>query len=177
MDRGYIHAYIGNGKGKTTAALGLALRAVGCGYKVKFFQFLKGMQSGEIESVKRFGDEFQIIRIERESKKFFWQLTKEEKEKLRKQIQEQFKSIEQTVQQNNCQLIVLDEVLGAIENQLIDIDQIVHLLQIKSKHVELVLTGRNLPEELVHQVDLITEMKPIKHYYEQGVSARKGIEY
>lgn len=176
MEQGYIQLYIGHGKGKTTAALGLGLRAVGNGMKVLLIQFLKGTQTGELESIATFGEVFEVKRIG-EHKKFFWKLTDEEKEGYRKKVQQEIEVIDDLVRYGDYDLIILDEIFGALTNGMVYEEQVLYWLESKSPNIELVLTGRDAPKEVMNRADLITRMEPVKHYYQQGVLSRKGIEY
>ncbi|KGG79963.1 cob(I)yrinic acid a c-diamide adenosyltransferase [Caloranaerobacter azorensis H53214] len=176
MDKGLIQVYTGDGKGKTTAALGLGLRAVGYGYKVKMVQFLKGRDSGELFSTKKFNGNFEIYRFDK-SKKFFWNMNEAEKEELKKKISYAFDFIEETIRKNDCDILILDEVMGVISNKLVSIDRVLHILDMKPENMEIILTGRNVPEDILDRADLVSEMKMIKHPFEKGIPARKGIEY
>lgn len=175
LKRGYVQIYTGEGKGKTTAALGLGLRGVGRGLRVKMYQFLKGTFSGELKSVQRLAPDFEIRRFA-QADKFFWQLSKEEKEQLKEKTAREFKNLAQEVKRGAGDLIILDEIMGALHNELLSTAEICELIKEKPDHIELVLTGRYAPKEIVELADLVTEMKPIKHYLQQGVKAREGIE-
>lgn len=176
MDKGYIQIYTGEGKGKTTAALGLGFRAVGDGLKVLMIQFLKSAHTSELESAKVFGDSFEIRRLAVHNK-FFWQLSEEEKSVFREQLQEEWCQIEEVLLGGHWDLIILDEIFGALTNEMITPQQLHKIIESKPKHIELVLTGRGAPIEFIEKADLVTEMKKVKHYYEQGVQSRKGIEF
>jgi cob(I)alamin adenosyltransferase len=176
MEKGYIQIYTGDGKGKTTAALGLGLRATGNKLKVMMVQFLKATHTSELDSVQQLGGHFEILQIAGH-KKFFWQLSDEEKEVYKNKVQEAYQEVVEMIQSAKYDVFILDEILGAIKNEMVTIEQVKHLMEIKPESMELVLTGRNAPKELVERADLVTEMKMIKHYYEQGVISRKGIEY
>lgn len=176
LEKGYIQVYTGNGKGKTTAALGLGLRAVGSGCKVIMVQFLKGFPTSELRSIEWLNNQFEIIRLVPQDK-FFWQLSVEEKEKLKEQLEKEVKRIYQILERALCDVLILDEIFGALSNEMITINQLNELLDLKPEHMELILTGRNAPKKIIDRADLVTEMKPVKHYYEKGVKSRKGIEY
>ena len=175
MEKGYIQVYTGDGKGKTTAALGLAMRAVGRGLRVIMFQFLKGSGSGELETAKRLAPEFEIRRFSRPGK-FAWQLTNEEKESLRQDSLRLCREVMDCMVAGTYDLIILDEIMGAIHYGLLAMEEVCRLVDTKPAGVELVLTGRDAPEEIVKRADLVTEMKAVKHYLSQGVPARIGIE-
>ncbi|MDI3508385.1 MAG: cob(I)alamin adenosyltransferase [Clostridiales bacterium] len=175
MRKGYIQVYTGNGKGKTTAALGLAMRAVGRGLKVIMIQFLKGIDSGELHSAQRLAPEFTIYRFE-SSHKFIRDMSDDELAQLRQDISRGFGFAKQVIRENACDILILDEIMAAIHSGFVSIPEVVELMRSKPDNMELVLTGRNVPDEIADLADLITEMKPIKHYYDKGVTARKGIE-
>ena len=176
MEKGYIQIYTGNGKGKTTAALGLGLRGVGNGLKVIMVQFLKGTHTSELDSVKLLEGDFEIIQIAGH-KKFFWQLSEEEKLEYKEKVQIAIKKVSILITSKDYDIFILDEILGAIKNEMITIDQVLELLDTKPDKMELVLTGRDCPIELIEKADLVTEMKQVKHYYTKGIKSRKGIEF
>lgn len=176
MERGYVQVYTGNGKGKTTAAFGLAIRAVGDGMKVYIVQFLKTSPTGEVEAIKKLGDNIKVFRFEKK-RGFFWTLNDEEKTELKKEVQKAYEFVQQVIENEKCDILILDEIMGAITNKLLTETQVLELIEKKPLTMELVLTGRNVPEAIAKKADLITEMKDIKHYMNEGVSARKGIEF
>lgn len=176
MEKGYIQIYTGDGKGKTTAALGLGLRAVGSGMKVLLIQFLKGTQTGELTSIEALNGSFEIKRIG-EHKKFFWTLSQEEKVEYRRQVQKEIESIDVQIQYGDYDVIILDEIFGALGNEVVYEEQVLYWLESKSPNIELILTGRNAPLTIIERADLVTEMQPVKHYYSQGVKSRLGIEF
>lgn len=175
LGKGYIHIYTGNGKGKTTAALGLGLRAVGHGLRVCMVQFLKSAESGELHAVRSLGPKFSIHRFEKK-RDFFWKLNEAEKAEVKLEVGEAFKFARQTAFSDGCDILILDEVLGALNNNLLGLDELLEFLRSKPQGLELVLTGRGAPPELLEAADLVTEMGEIKHYYRQGVPSRDGIE-
>ena len=169
--KGYIHVYTGDGKGKTTAALGLAIRAAGNGMKTCILQFMKGVRYGELECLE------QIKEIEVEQ--YGWEecIRKEEVSDAHKQLtREGLKAAYDRVSSQKYDIIILDEILVAIWFELIDESDLVDFLNWHPRDSELVLTGRNATEEIIGIADLVTEMKNVKHYYDYGVTARKGIE-
>ncbi|MGI6648716.1 MAG: cob(I)yrinic acid a,c-diamide adenosyltransferase [Bacillota bacterium] len=174
--KGMIHVYMGTGKGKTTAALGLGLRAIGRGLRVIMVQFLKGMDTGELHSVRTLEPQFQILRFERPHG-FVWMLSKEDRQRLEKEIQIAWEYVQKLILGGECEVLILDELLDAIENKLIDLDEVIRVLKNRSEYLEIVLTGRSLPRPLMEMADLVTEMNEIKHYFHSGVPARLGIEY
>lgn len=176
LDKGYVQVYTGNGKGKTTAAIGLAVRAAGDGMKVYMIQFLKGRRTGELNSAKILAPNFEIYRFEN-PKGFFWTLSDKEKEELKREITEGYKFAEKVLKDRECDILILDEIMGVLNNKLLSEKEIISLIDKKPENMELILTGRNVPKEIINRADLVTEMKDIKHYFEKGVGAREGIEY
>lgn len=174
QEKGYVQIYTGNGKGKTTAALGIALRALGHGIRTYIGQFMKGEDYGELEAIKLLKP---YIKIERYGKKGFIHVKKEPDEEQIKLAKEGLEKAKEALLSGQYGIVVLDEALTAIFFKLISIDEILELIKHKPENVELILTGRYAPEELIDAADLVTEMKEIKHYYSKGVLARKGIEY
>lgn len=168
LKKGYLQIYTGDGKGKTTAAVGLAVRAAGDGYKVVMVQFLKGGSTGELNSSKLIGSNFVIKRFEK-PRGFFRTLNQEEKLELKKEIEEAYEFCISTLKEQGCDILILDEVMGALSNELISIEQIQELISFKPYNMELILTGRNAPQSIINKADLVTEMRPVKHYFEQGI--------
>ena len=170
-EKGLIHLYTGDGKGKTTAAVGLACRAAGCGKKVLVLQFLKGQKTGELASLSMLG-----IRVVRsETKKFIPYMDEQELEQCRVDQVECLKAARADM--DNYDLVVLDEVIGAVTSGTLTLSSIIDLVKNKPEHTELVLTGRDAPKELVELADYVSEISCIKHPYTQGIVAREGIEY
>jgi cob(I)alamin adenosyltransferase len=176
LKKGYIQVYTGDGKGKTTAAVGIATRAAGNEYKVIMVQFLKGGSTGELESAKKLQPYFSIHRFEK-PRGFFWTLNDEEKAELKKEIQEAYEFCLKQLEERNCDILIMDEIMGALGNKLVTEEQILELMNRKPEDVELIMTGRNVPEKIIERANLVTEMKAIKHYFNEGVPARKGIEF
>jgi cob(I)alamin adenosyltransferase len=172
MERGLVQVYTGDGKGKTTAALGLALRACGHGLKVFLAQFVKGRDYGELAALQRFAD---LIQVRQYGRKQFihGEPTAEDFELARKGWQE----VQEVAARGDCDLLILDEIGIALFYRMLDVEEARKFVQGKPKGLELVLTGRRIPEELFELADLVTEMREIKHYYARGIQARRGIEY
>jgi len=168
--KGLVHVYTGDGKGKTTAALGLAMRAVGQGMKVAFIQFIKGEPCGEHFFAKRY-DPFEIVQIS------VGDSIKKSKKQLSQEAQHTLDYAEHEILSGKYDLVVLDEIFVAINQGLITVKQVLELLDSKPASVELVLTGRNAPPEITQRADLVSEMLMIKHPFTEGTSARRGIEY
>ncbi|MFH1598409.1 MAG: cob(I)yrinic acid a,c-diamide adenosyltransferase [Patescibacteria group bacterium] len=171
MKKGLVHIYTGNGKGKTTAALGLALRALGHKQKVCLIQFMKKGSYGELRSLQK----LQGITIRQFGTS---QLIKKGKvtDRDKKEAAAALRFAAKTISQK-FDLVILDEIIVAIHFGLIEEPKVLELIKEKPKTLELVLTGRKVSAKIISTADLVTEMKEIKHYYRQGVTARKGIEY
>lgn len=172
LAQGCLQIYTGNGKGKTTAALGLCLRAVGRGLRVCFFQFIKGGGPyGEQMAAERLAPLFTVIQTGRPG----WVNTRDIAED-RRLAQEALQQASRIVASGEYDLVVLDELNGAIGFGLVDLEQALELVALRPAGAELVITGRNAHPRLVEVADLVTEMRDIKHYYTAGVPARVGIE-
>lgn len=175
LSKGLIHIYCGEGKGKTTSAVGLAVRALGSGMKVCIIQFLKS-GSSEINVLKSLEPNLKVYVCERPFD-FFWKLDGIEKEKLRKEVRKEFELAKNISSSNLYDLLVLDEILGAVENKLVEEDELLELLRNRNQSVEIVLTGRYVGEKILNIGDYVSKMQQIKHPFESGIAARKGIEY
>lgn len=175
-DLGLIHVYYGNGKGKTTAALGLGVRAAGYDKKVCMIQFLKSGDTGELFSAKRLAPYLNIVQFDK-PKGFYFNMNEQEREELKKETQQGFAYAQEQLESGEWDLVILDEVLGSLTNGLLSVDQVTAALQNKHSNTEVVLTGRELPDEIENMADYVTEMKEHKHPMHRGVKARKGIEY
>lgn len=172
MEKGYVQIYTGNGKGKTTAALGLALRAAGRGLKVYLAQFVKGMPYGEHRALERFSD---LIKVEQFGRDCFIRSQPEEEDRIR--AREGWERCREVLFGGGYSMIILDELGIALYYNLVSPEEVKEFIGQKPEGVELVLTGRKIPEELFGLADLVTEMREIKHYYNRGVEAREGIEF
>lgn len=171
MNKGYIHVYTGNGKGKTTAALGLALRAAGAGKKVFIGQFVKSMEYSEWQSLQYLTSFIDIALL---GKGCF--VTKKPSQEDIMAAKEGLSTIKAIFDKQLYDVIILDEITIAIFYHLLSVDEVLSLLDDKPDEVELVLTGRYAPQEIIDRADLVTEMREIKHYYTQGVLSRPGID-
>ncbi len=170
---GLIHIYTGNGKGKTTAACGLACRQLGYGKQVVMIQFLKGGTSGETEFLRNQAH-CRILRQD-EPKKFVFQMNAQEKEQEKQKCCTLWEEACDAVQQ--ADLVILDEIFGTLSCGLLNLQDTLQLAKILPPRCELVLTGRDAPPEWVLQADYVTEMQEVKHPMQRGVPARRGIEY
>lgn len=174
MKKGLIQVYTGDGKGKTTAAFGLALRAIGRGLKVTVVQFMKSDITGELLAAKSLNG-FSVIRVNT-SPKFSWNMNASELEQLASETKQGFKEICRLVREESCDILILDEINHAIHKNYIGETDMMHLFSIKPENMEIVFTGRNAPDWLIKRADLVTEMTCIKHPFAQGIGARTGIE-
>ncbi len=171
--RGYIQVYTGNGKGKTTAALGLALRAAGHGMRTYFGQFLKGQHYGELEAVAKLAP---LILIERFGREGFLHITEGPDDEDLRRAAEGLRKCRAAMLSGKFQIVVLDEINTAVLLKVLTDREILDFLDAKPGGVELVLTGRGASQAVIDRADLVTEMKDIKHYFDRGVRARDGIE-
>jgi cob(I)alamin adenosyltransferase len=173
LDKGYIQVYTGNGKGKTTAAIGQAVRAAGFGLKTYFVMFMKEFPYNEIKSLQKLKDFITIVQVGKDD--FVYKKVpppKEEKLKIKNALD----MARTKMLSGEYDLIILDEIFVSIYFGLITKEEVIAFINEKSDHVELILTGRYCPQEIIDKADLVTEMKEVKHYYEKGVIARRGIE-
>ncbi|MCC6580480.1 MAG: cob(I)yrinic acid a,c-diamide adenosyltransferase [Phycisphaeraceae bacterium] len=171
MQKGFVQVYTGNGKGKTTAALGLALRAAGAGMRVFIAQFAKGMDYSELHAIRMLSGRITLRQygaacfIDREPSETDIQLATHG-----------FQDVQQAVRDGQYDLIILDEANIGTYYKLFSVEELLELIDARPAHVELVLTGRYADPRIIDRADLVTEMREIKHYYRQGVTARPGIE-
>ena len=170
MEKGYIHIYTGNGKGKTTAAFGLALRAALSGKKVFIGQFVKDMRYNETKIT----DYLSNIDIKQLGRGCF--IYKEPGEEDKQAAKKGLKECGKLLSSGEYDLIILDEINIALHYRLFGVDDVINILKNKAFNTEVVLTGRYAPQELIEMADLVTEMREIKHYYSQGVLSRDGID-
>jgi cob(I)alamin adenosyltransferase len=169
--RGYIQVYTGDGKGKTTAALGLAIRAAGAGMKVFIGQFLKMGDYSEIKALKKFHGKIQMAQYGL-GKFIKGEPTKEERAAAR----EGFEKLKRIVISGDFDVVIMEEANVAVRYGLLELNEVLDTMAAKPDHVELVITGRDADAMVIERADLVTEMKAIKHYFDKGVPARIGIE-
>jgi cob(I)alamin adenosyltransferase len=170
MHRGYVHLYTGNGKGKTTAALGLSLRAICAGKTVFFGQFLKGSEYSELRAPEFLPG----FTIEQFGSGCF--LSREPDEEDIARARKGLSRCGEVLRSGEYDLVVLDEVNVALHYGLFGVSDVLGLLEARAPEIEVVLTGRHAPDDLIEAADLVTEMKEIRHYYHRGVRGRVGIE-
>jgi cob(I)alamin adenosyltransferase len=168
---GRVHVYTGDGKGKTTAALGLALRAAGAGIKVLVAQFLKARPTSELTSLERLADLVVVRRFGREGF-----VAGEPTDKDRSLAREGLAEARRAASSGEYGVVVLDEAAVAAKLGLFTVEDLLEAIGSRAKGVEIVVTGRGAPQELVARADLVTEMRAVKHYFEGGVEGRLGIE-
>ncbi len=175
MDNGLIHIYCGDGKGKTTAAMGLAIRAAGRKKKVFITQFLKCGKSGELISLEKL-DEYITFFPGKPVNKFVWNMNEEEKLQAKIEHTKRFQEIKDIINKEEYDLLILDEIIATINNEFIELNDVIEFLRNKPKSLEVVMTGRDPKDELVELSNYVTEMKCIKHPFKEGIPSRVGIE-
>jgi cob(I)alamin adenosyltransferase len=171
--KGYVQIYTGNGKGKTTAALGLAFRSAGRGLKTYIGQFMKGQHYSELDSARIMSP---YITIQQYGNDTFIHVQDPPEEEDVRMAQEGLNRTREAMLSGKYNVIIFDEIITAHYFKLLTIEEILNIINQKPDGVELVFTGRYAPAELIEAADLVTEMREIKHYYQQGVEARNGIE-
>ena len=171
---GLLHLYIGDGKGKTTAAVGLCVRAKGAGLRPVLFQFLKGQSTCELVSLEKLG--IPVFRTE-DVKKFIPYMTPEELSSCKESHNSCFALAKQALQSGEYDLIAMDEVLDAVGTGMVEERALLEALRARAPHTEVVLTGRGPCDELREMADYISDVHAVKHPYTKGITARYGIEY
>ena len=179
LEKGLVQIYTGDGKGKTTAAFGAALRAVGQGNKVLIYQFLK---PASLDVGERIAIQSGAVQIRVETLDVPWDMSEsleDEKTipKIKNKISDALKSITQSAEKREYEMLILDEILFCISEGLAELEDVKNLIDKRDSAVEIILTGRGATAELIELADLVTEMKNIKHPFDKGIPARKGIEY
>jgi len=169
--KGMVHVYTGNGKGKTTAAFGLALRGIGAGKRMHIIQFIKSMEYSEINAFKKY---FPFVPIEQFGRGCFI-VNKPEKEDIL-EAKRGFKRVKELLKRKDIDILILDEINIAIYYGMVDCAELIEQLKNRNQEMEVVITGRYAKKELIDFADLVTEMKEVKHYYNSGVEAKDGIE-
>jgi len=173
IGKGYVQIYTGDGKGKTTAALGLALRAAGCGLKVCIIQFMKGRHYSELDSVPLLQG---LVTIEQYGHPTFCRFTDPPDPREVERAHEALERLESLMNSRACDVLVADEIITAMKFSLLTEDEVLAFIGRKPQGMELVLTGRGATPALIEAADLVTEMREVKHYYLKGIQARCGIE-
>lgn len=175
MEKGLVHIYCGDGKGKTTCAVGLAVRCAGAGGKVLWFQFLKENTSGERAGLAQLGNIDLLPGYE--NIKFTFMMTEEEKEEAKVFYKNKMQEISQLIKKQEYDLLILDEVFGAISTDMIKEEDVYQFLLQRPVGLEVVLAGRDPSERMLEYADYVSNMQKVKHPFDLGVSARRMIEY
>ncbi|MGM0436898.1 MAG: cob(I)yrinic acid a,c-diamide adenosyltransferase [Bacillota bacterium] len=170
MKKGMLQVYTGDGKGKTTAAIGMAVRAAGAGLKVFIGQFVKSMKYSEIKVL----NEIANIDVKQYGLSCF--IEKEPEEEDVKAAREGLQEVKEILKSNEYDLVILDEANIAVYFDLFSVDELIEVIDSRNEGIEVVVTGRKAKDKLIDKADLVTDMQEIKHYYEKGVKARDGIE-
>ncbi len=172
FERGYVQVYTGNGKGKTTAAVGLGMRAAGAGLRVLMVQFMKGRRYSELDSIALVPN-FEVAQHGRDEF-----VSKEHPEDVDLELAGAgLDHARKAIESGQYDLVILDEVNVAADFGLVPVGEVAGIVRARPRHVEVVLTGRYAPKEFIDMADLVTEMNETRHFYSKGVKARKGIEY
>lgn len=175
---GYIQVYTGNGKGKTTASLGLAMRALGRSWKVLIIMFTKGGNNyGELNSFRELSPAISenLTIVQAGLDRIIYKDNQSEEDV--KEIKKGWELAKDVIKNHKCQLLILDEINIAIDMKILDVDEVVEVLKNKPDEMEIVLTGRNAHPKIIEIAHLVSKIEPIKHYWDTGIAARKGIEY
>ncbi len=172
MNKPLVQVYTGDGKGKTTASIGLAVRALGNNFKVRILQFFKSELSGEVAPLEKSGIE---VSIHNHQNRATWTMNEEQEKQLIEDTKEGWKLFVELLEQKKYDLIILDEANHVLHRKYISKEEVESALE-KATQTEIVFTGRNAPEWLMERADLVTEMKMHKHPFQQKIPARKGIE-
>lgn len=175
MELGLIHIYCGDGKGKTTAAMGLGMRAAGRNKKVLLTQFLKSNKTGELNSIEKLSEIFHVVKGV-PAKKFVWNMNEEEKLEIKKEHTNRFREVTKKAIEEEYDLLILDEIIATINRDFVMLSEVIDFLKNKPTGLEVVMTGRNPKEELIELADYVSEIKAIKHPYNKGIKSRVGIE-
>lgn len=194
MKLGLVQVYTGDGKGKTTCSLGLSLRAVGQGYKIYMIQFLKSGDTGELFSIKKYLPNMTIVQFGKEAVadkqlkmfefdgqgelnatggRYKFLPDAEEKEPARRALEH----ASNVIRSGDYDIVILDEANCAMDKGLIETEEVLKMINEKPEHVEIILTGRNAPHQIIERADLVSEIMMRKHPWEKGINARRGIEY
>jgi cob(I)alamin adenosyltransferase len=169
---GLVMVNTGHGKGKTTAAIGTAFRAIGVGFKVKMIQFIKGSWDyGELRAAEKL-ENFEIVPM---GEGFTWET--KDRERDTKIARETWEACREAIDQNEHDLLIFDEINNALAYGYLEVDDVIEALKGKPKDMHVILTGRDAPQALIDFADLVTEMKEIKHPFREGIYAQRGIEY
>lgn len=173
LQKGFIQIYTGNGKGKTTAAIGQAIRAAGSGMKTLIIHFMKNFPYGEIKALKNLDDWIKVEQFGDDN--FVLRKTPPDNSDKASALAA-IERAKKAMLNNEVDLVILDEICVTFYFGLLKVEEVLPLLELKPDNIEMILTGRYCPQELIDKADLVTEMKEIKHYYQKGITSRKGID-
>lgn len=170
-----VHIYHGDGKGKTTAAFGLALRALGNGWRVGILQFLKGSPTGEVTAL----EQMKNVSVRRNTQDFgfFSNMSQREREEMTAMQNKNLQAMLDEIKQGKYDMVILDELCAAYNQESVERDLVKELLELAKGRIELVITGRNPHDDLMAYADYVTQMQQERHPFEKGVMARQGVEY
>jgi len=171
--RGFLQVYTGNGKGKTTASLGLAMRSIGHDHKVMMIQFMKGSNYGELTSAEKYLPSLNIEQYGLETFIDIENLSPQDVELAHKGLTR----AREILIEGSYDVVILDEINVALDYNLVSLEQVMELINLRQPYVELIFTGRNAHEKIIEVADLVTEITLVKHYFYQGIKAREGIEF
>lgn len=174
-EKGLVIVYTGEGKGKTTAAMGIVLRSLGYGKKVLIIQFGKNSFSGELKALEKFGDQIKML----QGGIGFVGILGDKKTLVEHKAaaEESLKILNEEIVSDNWDLVVADEIIGAVSGKLLGIEQVLDLMEAKPKLTDLVMTGRNAHASIIERADLVSEVKSIKHPFDKRTNAKKGIDF
>ena len=175
--KGLVQIYTGDGKGKTTAAIGLTVRALGQDCKIFFAQFLKSGDTGEKRILDHFSENIIFYRPIVRNKGFIWKMTDRQVLEIREDIIEAWDYVREQISSGEYDVVVLDEILGVLSYGFIDINHLVRCIKERPDHVEIVMTGRDAPDKLLEIANYVSEIKAVKHPFQEGIQARRGIEF
>lgn len=171
---GLTHIYCGNGKGKTTASLGIVLRSIGCKFNIVITQFLKDNDSHELDVLRTFDN---VTIISGKGVNGFTKFMKDsDLEKVTNIQNEHLKQAIDLCNSGKCDVLVLDEIIGAVNNKTVDYEMLVDFLKNRPENIEVIMTGRNPKEELIEIADYVSEVNKVKHPFDKGIAAREGVE-
>ena len=173
--KGLVHIYAGDGKGKTTAALGLGIRAWGRGLKVLLVQFLKSTESGELKALERLSPGFEVLRSDKPIK-FVCDMNDKELNEAGKIQRQLFEEALSKTDEDRFDILILDEMLGVIEDGMLELQKVIDFVKTKPEQLEIVITGVRVPKELAGLADYHSEIRCIRHPMDKGIASREGIE-
>ena len=173
LNKGFVQVYTGNGKGKTTAAIGLAIRAAGFGLKTYIAQFMKEFPYNELITLRKLSEWITVEQFAGDA--FVYKKELPGKEDINK-AKQGLNSVTEKMLSGEFDIIILDEACVSVYFKLISTEDLLKILEMKPTNVEIIITGRYCPDEIIEKADLVTEMKEVKHYYEKGILSRRGIE-